>query len=149
MGCHRVSTSASTTTPLSGLPPATCLPAKSLITEYIREELSEGRIRIASEGKLSGVHVNPIGLIPKPHRPGKWRLIVNLSAPEGHSVNDGISKELASMHYASMDDAVNTIRRLGRGTLLAKLDLKSAYRKIPVHSTTTLSLGCAGKGRLI
>ena len=48
-------------------------------------------------------------------------------------MNDGISKELASMHYASMDDAVNTIRRLGRGTLLAKLDLKSAYRKIPVY----------------
>ena len=91
--------------------------------------------------------MNPIGLIPKPHRPGKWRLIVNLSAPEGHSVNDGISKELASMHYASMDDAVNTIRRLGRGTLLAKLDLKSAYRKIPVHSDDHALLGMRWEGK--
>ena len=27
------------------------------------------------------VHTNPIGVLPKKHRPGKWRLRVNLSAP--------------------------------------------------------------------
>ncbi len=29
----------------------------------------------------------------------KWRLIKDLSAPEDHSVNDGITKELASLTY--------------------------------------------------
>ena len=35
-------------------------------------------------------HSSPIGLIPKPHHPGKWRLIVDLSSPRGSSVNDCI-----------------------------------------------------------
>ena len=34
------------------------------------------------------VQTNPIGLIPKPHQPGKWRLIVDLSSPAGASVNE-------------------------------------------------------------
>ena len=39
---------------------------------------------------ISRVHTRPIGLIPKPHCPGKFHLIVDLSAPKGFSVNDGI-----------------------------------------------------------
>lgn len=53
-----------------------------------------------------GIHISPFGVIPKKNRPNKWRLIVNLSAPEGASVNDGIGKELASVSYASVDDIV-------------------------------------------
>ena len=46
-----------------------------------------------------------VGEIPKPHQPGKWRIIVDLSYPKGVSVNDGISQELCSLAYASIDDA--------------------------------------------
>jgi hypothetical protein len=60
-------------------------------------------------------------------------MIVNLSHPKGSSVNDGISSELCSLSYASIDDAISTIIRLGRGPQLAKLDLESAYRIVPVH----------------
>ncbi len=49
------------------------------------------------EAQILGIHCSPFGVIPKRGRPGKWRLIVNLSAPKGNSVNDGISKELASL----------------------------------------------------
>ena len=49
------------------------------------------------------------------------------------SVNDGISKELASLSYVSVDDIVMEIGRRGRGTLLANMDIKQAYRNIPVH----------------
>ena len=31
------------------------------------------------------------GVISKPHQPGKWRLITDLSSPKGASVNDGIN----------------------------------------------------------
>ena len=31
-------------------------------------------------------HCSPIRLIPKPHQPGRWRLIVDLLAPHGSSV---------------------------------------------------------------
>ena len=62
-----------------------------------------------------------------------WRLIVDLSSPEGQSINDGIDRSVCSIKYASIDDAVDIIRRLGTGALLAKLDLKEAYRVVPVH----------------
>ena len=41
------------------------------------------------------VDLSPLGLVPKPHS-DKWRLIVNLSFPEGYSVNDGICMDLTS-----------------------------------------------------
>ena len=43
--------------------------------------------------------------------------------------------------YKSVDDAVRIITRKGRGTLLAKLDLKSAYRIVPVHPDDRHLLG--------
>ena len=58
---------------------------------------------------------------------------MNLSSPEGYSVNDGICPDLTSVVYASVDNAVEIICRLGPGTELVKIDLKDAYRVIPVH----------------
>ena len=60
-------------------------------------------------------------------------MIVDLSSPTNHSVNDSISKELCSLVYASVDDAVERILQLGRGTKLVKLDIQSSYRIVPVH----------------
>ena len=66
------------------------------------------------------VHVSPFGVIPK-SEPGKWRLILDLSSPDGGSVNDGISKELCSLSYMSIDDVAARVVGLGRGALMAKL----------------------------
>ena len=57
---------------------------------------------------------------------------MDLSAPHGHSVNDGIAKELCSLHYSSVDEAAAKVAELGTGTLLAKMDIRHAYRNIPV-----------------
>ena len=43
------------------------------------------------------VHVSHFGVIPKGHQENKWRLIVDLSAPDGHSINSGIKPELSSL----------------------------------------------------
>ena len=43
---------------------------------------------------------------------------MDLSSPEGYSVNDVISKEDSSFHYASVDWAMAHIAQLGPGTLL-------------------------------
>ena len=48
-------------------------------------------------------------------------------------MNDGIPPDLCSLQYASVDDAVRVIQRLGRGTQLIKLDIQDAYRIVPVH----------------
>ena len=61
---------------------------------------------------------------------------MHLSAPLDHSINDGISKEEFTLRYSTVDDAVRIIRDLGPNTLLAKMDIKSAFRTIPVDQRT-------------
>ena len=68
-------------------------------------------------------------------------LILDLSAPEGRSVNDGIQNELTSLTYVSVDDVVSEIVKRGRGSLIAKMDVKRAYRNIPVHPQDRHLLG--------
>ena len=68
---------------------------------------------------------SPVGVVPK--KTDKLRIIHHLSAPEGHSVNDGILKEDFSLQYVTVDYAIANIMRLGRGTLLAKFDIRWAF----------------------
>ena len=65
------------------------------------------------------LHTNRFGVIPKGST-GKWRLIVDMSAPEGTSVNN---KALGTLKYVGVEDARDEIQRLGSGTLLAKVDV--------------------------
>lgn len=67
--------------------------------------------------------------------PGKGCLIVDLSYPKEGSVNNGINPEWCSLSYAFTDNTADTILQLGRGTCLAKVDIQSAYRIVPVHPT--------------
>ena len=114
------------------------------IDRYVRAELQEGRlIRLSGATPL---RVSRVGVIPKPHQPGKWRLITDLSFPKGESVNDGIWSEVCSVSYATVDDAVRCIKTLGRGALLAKFDIANAYRAIPVHPADRLLLGLSWRG---
>lgn len=115
---------------------------RSVIEDYIAKEVKLGRlIPLPVNLEPSSVHISPFGVIPKKGRPGQWRLIVDLSSPAGSSVNEGINSEWTSLHYASIDEAVAIIQSLGVGCLMAKLDLKSAYRYIPVHPDDRLLLG--------
>ena len=50
------------------------------------------------------------------------------------------------MSYASLDHAVQLVQSLGRGTLLAKLDLKEAYRAVPVHTSDQRLLAVSWMG---
>ncbi len=122
-----------------------------VVARYLADELAAGRvIRIESpqEAQTLNVHCSPFGVIPKRGRPGKWRLIVNLSAPGGKSVNDGISKESSSLSFVTIEDVVATVRKQGRGALMAKMDIKQAYRNIPVHPQDRLLLGMEWEGQV-
>ena len=118
-----------------------------IIADHLREELRQERVVGPIHPSLvNQVHTSPIGLVPKPHS-SKWRLIVDLSAPRGHSVNDGISPALCSLTYASVDDAVSIITQLGQGTNLIKVDLSNAYRIVPVHPVDQPLLGITWQGQ--
>ena len=122
----------STITPKSvtrNLPGALLHP--EVVEDYIKEELRFCGPYLAAVSPW--VHISRFGVIPKNCQPGKWCLIVDLSHPTGHSVNDGIPSPLYSLSYISVDDAVQNIIKIGRGALLAKVDIKSAFRLLPVH----------------
>ena len=114
-----------------------------VIEEYLREEVLCNRIveLTQSEACQLGIHCSPFGVIPKKTKPNKWRLIVDLSAPEGLSVNDGIARDLYSMSYLAMDEVIACIVRLGKESLIAKMDIKQAYRNVPIHPDDRRLLG--------
>jgi len=65
----------------------------------------------------------------------KRRVVVDLSFPQGASVNDGISKDdflqqPMEMHYPSVESLAQMVREKGRGCLLYKRDLSRAYRQL-------------------
>ena len=119
-----------------------------LKSEYLAEECAEGHIMgLLARDFSTKVHVSSFGLIPK-KTPGEWRLIVDLSSPEGKSVNDGINEYWCSLRYVTVEDALHMIAALGRGSLLAKVDVRKAYRNIPIHPAGRSLLGMVWEGKL-
>ncbi len=118
-----------------------------VVTGYIQKETELGRlIQVKRAEVLTPIHTSPFGVIPKKSGINRWRLILDLSSPLRHSVNDGIEKELASLSYVSVDEVVQRVLRWGRGTLLAKMDVRQAYRNIPVHPEDRRLLGMRWQG---
>ena len=115
-----------------------------VVTDFMDAELRRGVVLGPfRRQEVSEVHISRFGVIPKSSRPGKWRLIVDLSYPEGKSVNvnDGISPELCSLHYVKVDDVARKVVQLGPGALMAKIDIKSAYHVVPIHPQDWCLLG--------
>ena len=99
-------------------------------------------------GTLPALHINRFGVIPKGHNTGKWRLITDLSHPPGSSVNDGVDPEISSLTYISVDHVAETVASYQPGALLAKVDIESAYRLVPVHPLDRPLQAMEWKGRL-
>ena len=57
---------------------------------------------------------------------------MDLSQPHGSSINDNISKDQFPCEYTHFDDATDLLMKAGKGSLLCKLDIKHAYRLLPV-----------------
>ena len=84
---------------------------------------------------------NALGCFPKKRSFGKYRVIHDLSYPPTQSINSFINKEDFHLHYLTMDEVMSAIQERGKGTLLAKLDLASAFQHIPVRSQDFELLG--------
>ena len=83
---------------------------------------------------------SPLGAFRR-NRAKKVRVIHDLSWPPGHSLNDGISKDEYKVKYISIQFAIDIIKKYGKGTLLAKLDLADAYKQIRVRKDDWPLLG--------
>ena len=119
---------------------------KDVVHDYLSKKVALDRMFPLYPPLSQQIHVSPLGIIPKKNKPGKWHLIVDLSSPKGYSVNEGISPELASVHYASVDNLVSLVLQAGRGSSLVKADVKEAYCNIPVHPEDQCLLGVRWEG---
>ena len=76
---------------------------------------------------------SPIGLVPK-DKGLKTRLIFHLSYPKtGESVNSGIPKEYCTVKYPDFEEAVKLCIQEGVGCKVAKSDMSSAFRHVPMR----------------
>ena len=105
---------------------------KDGVTEAIRKEISRGHTAGPFPTPPFPInHISPLGAAPKPD--GSIRLIMDLSQPRGNSVNDFISKDEFPCHYTPFDEATRLIMQMGPGCFLTKVDIKHAYRILPVR----------------
>lgn len=120
----------------------------SAIDNYLANEVSLHRVAgpLASP-PFPNLHISSFGVISKRDQPGKWRLTVDLSSPSGYSVNDRINPEEFSLQYIKVDQIILMDSKYGSGTLLAKFDVKPAYRNIAVHSDDRFLLGMKWRGK--
>ena len=72
------------------------------------------------------VKINGILTRPKPN--GSVRVILNLSAPEGSSVNDGIDVSSFPATMSSTAKWLQCLNAAGTGALMTKLDWSDAYK---------------------
>ena len=89
---------------------------------------------------------SPLGISPK-KTPLEFRLIHHLSYPSGASVNDFIPKEFSTVRYATIDDAISLVKKLGAGCYMAKTDIQSAFHIFPIHPKDYSLLGIHWEGR--
>ena len=120
-----------------------------VISAYISNERTRGRfLGPFPPHLLPHCHISRFGVIPKGHNTGKWRLITDLSFPPGASVNEGIDPTICSLTYTSVDQVAAVAASYPPGALLAKVDVESAYRLVPVHPTDRPLLAVEWNGML-
>ena len=113
----------------------------NVIKQKIKKELEAGRLGGPFPFPPTPTfRVSPIGLVEKKNSQD-FRLIHHLSYPEGNSVNDFIDPKLCTVNYTSFDKAVELVQQLGKGCLLGKSDIKSAFRLLPVSPNDFDQLG--------
>lgn len=112
-----------------------------ILQQRIDQELKHQRIAGPfCKPPFPNIQISPLGLVPK-KSPGEFRLIHHLSFPEKASINHHIPKEFCTVQYQSIHNAIEIIKQVGKGALLAKIDIENAYKQIPIHPSDFELLG--------
>ena len=107
------------------------------VSNIIKEEVEKGYLLGPfQEPPFDSYRTSPVGIAQHKYS-GKKRLIVDLSAPhdlpEHPSLNELIDKDQFSLSYVKLDDAIRIIKSLGHKSWLCKVDIKDAFKQIPIH----------------
>ena len=103
----------------------------SAIDHYLHSDCKQDRMAGPfDEPPFSSFRCAGMGVVLK--QDGSWQVITHLSAPKGQSINTFIDHEAVTLKYTKVDNAIHLANQLGRGTLLAKIDLEKTFRQCPV-----------------
>ena len=119
-----------------------------IIDKKVANELLLGRVLGPYDVPPTCINyrISPLGVVPKKN-PGEFRMILHLSFPDGSSVNDFIPKEISSVQYAPIQDAIGVIKDSPKPVYMAKVDVESAFRIIPISPADRPLLGFRWRGQ--
>lgn len=104
----------------------------NVVSAYIKKNISlRHRVGPFPIPPFQNFVCSSLGVRPK--KTGGHPLIMDLSKPFGQSVNDFISKADFPLVFCNFDDAVRLVTEAGPGALMGKMDVRYAFRLMPVH----------------
>ncbi|CAC5395227.1 unnamed protein product [Mytilus coruscus] len=96
-----------------------------IVRRKIQNEISANRFVGPFDSKpFTEMQLSPLCLAEN-KLPGTYRMIHHLSFPEGSSINDNIPHDKCSVQYASIQDAIELIKIVGRKRFCAKTHISS------------------------
>ena len=106
------------------------------VDAYIKEELEHGAIYRPFQDLEFQIHMSPLMTREKQNSANR-RTIMDLSWPEGFSVNDAIHKckyldSYFTLEYPSIDPIIEKVKAIGPGSFLYKVDISRAFRYIRI-----------------
>ena len=122
------------------------------MNRILKKELdSQSIIGPFESNPLPGAKFSPLNLVAKKNTTDR-RLILDLSHPDGFSINDGIDKDnylniTEKLVLPSVDALADRVKMLGRGALLYKVDLARGYRQFKYDPGCVHQLGYVYKGK--
>ena len=105
------------------------------INTYLTEEIQHEAILGPYDTKpIKNLHISPMMTREKPNAPAR-RVIIELSFPQGQSVNAGIPRDqyLTTpfvFKLPTVDTIIDQVKALGRGCKLYKVDISRAFRHV-------------------
>lgn len=114
---------------------------QTIFNEIVNTEFQKGRYwgpfsKNELERIIGPFQTSPLSLIPKAGKPGKFRLIQNLSYPRNlsgvRSINSSIDSDLYPCTWGTFSTTAVSVRSLPPGSLGACRDVSEAYRIIPL-----------------
>lgn len=112
--------------------------------DIIQSEFNKGRYlgpfsQEELEDEIGPFQSSPLSLVPKSGKPGKYRLIQNLSYPHTNtpipSINSHLNSDDFPCTWGTFRTVCTLVRNIPPGTQAATRDIAEAYRIIPLHES--------------
>ena len=105
------------------------------VQTYLEEEIQYNAILGPfDKPPLDDLHTSPFMTREKANSASR-RVIIDLSFPQGRSVNAGSAKDIYlgtpfALKLPTIDHITNRVRKLGKGCMIYKIDIKRAFRHV-------------------